>query len=162
MRIEDGMTLQEIGDKYGVTRERVRQVLEREGVVETPQGLAARCVFCAYSSDKTILEIAEDSGFPVATVSHVLGREGLPYRHRTGGPGRLYTDEELLNSLRELGKKLGHTPTCQDVISARPPSHTLYYKRFGSLRNAQRLAGFEPNRVGGRRNRGRTQPEKGE
>ncbi len=162
LRVEDGLTLQEIGDKYGVTREYVRQVLEREGVVERPQTRIRRCVICAYSPDKTVREIADEVGEDCSTVHQALRSHGLPYQHRTGGPGRLYTDEELLNSLRELGKKLDRTPTSKDVISASPPSHTLYYKHFGSLRNAQRLAGFKPNRRGHRRKRGRTQPEKGE
>lgn len=35
---QEGRTLQQIGDTYGVTRERVRQILARLGVVRRPAG----------------------------------------------------------------------------------------------------------------------------
>lgn len=33
---QEGQTLQQIGDRYGVTRERIRQLLAQEGVTGTP------------------------------------------------------------------------------------------------------------------------------
>ena len=148
MRVEEGVDLQVIADRYGVSRERVRQVLAREGMGDRPQGRAARCVLCAYSSDKTILEIAEEAGVAISTARAALKRNGLTYQHRMRGPGRRYTDKELLDLLRQLGEKLGRTPTARDMIAVCPPSQMVYHKQFGSLSNAQRLAGFEPNRPG--------------
>jgi hypothetical protein len=60
-------------------------------------------------------------------------------------PRRFATKEELLRSLRELGEKLGRTPTAKDVDANRGlvPSKSLYWHTFGSLTNALREAGFD-------------------
>jgi Homing endonuclease associated repeat len=60
-------------------------------------------------------------------------------------PRRFATKEELLGCLRELGEKLGRTPTAKDVDANRGivPSKSLYWHTFGSLTNALREAGFD-------------------
>jgi Homing endonuclease associated repeat len=60
-------------------------------------------------------------------------------------PRRFATKEELLRCLRELGEKLGRTPTAKDVDANRGlvPSKSLYWHTFGSLTNALREAGFD-------------------
>jgi Homing endonuclease associated repeat len=60
-------------------------------------------------------------------------------------PRRFATKEELLRCLRELGDKLGRTPTAKDVDANRGlvPSKSLYWHTFGSLTNALREAGFD-------------------
>jgi hypothetical protein len=60
-------------------------------------------------------------------------------------PRRFATKEELLHCLRELGEKLGRTPTAKDVDANRGivPSKSLYWHTFGSLTNALREAGFD-------------------
>jgi Homing endonuclease associated repeat len=60
-------------------------------------------------------------------------------------PRRFATREELLTLLRELGERLGHTPTSRDLDEHRGsmPSKSLYWHTFGSLTNALREAGFD-------------------
>jgi DNA-binding CsgD family transcriptional regulator len=68
--------------------------------------------------------------------------------------GKHYTHEELLNELKRIGSKVKRTPGAQDIIADSKYSFASYYHYFGSLQNAQKLAGFIPNK------RGRTYPEK--
>ena len=60
-------------------------------------------------------------------------------------PRRFATKEELLRCLRELGDKLGRTPTAKDIDANRGlvPSKSLYWHTFGSFTNALREAGFD-------------------
>ncbi len=60
-------------------------------------------------------------------------------------PRRFATKEELLRCLRELGEKLGRTPTAKDIDANRGlvPSKSLYWHTFGSFTNALREAGFD-------------------
>jgi Homing endonuclease associated repeat len=58
---------------------------------------------------------------------------------------RFATREELLDELRALGDELGRPPNGGDLQRRRPavPSKSLYWHKFGSLRNALREAGFD-------------------
>jgi Homing endonuclease associated repeat len=60
-------------------------------------------------------------------------------------PRRFATKEELLRLLKELGDKLGRTPTARDLDDHRGsmPSKSLYWHTFGSLTSALREAGFD-------------------
>ncbi len=55
-----------------------------------------------------------------------------------------YTDDELLQLLKECGKKNGKTPTNRMVkADSNMPSTVTYARHFGSWSNALRLAGFK-------------------
>jgi Homing endonuclease associated repeat len=60
-------------------------------------------------------------------------------------PRRFATKEELLRCLRDLGERLGRTPTAKDIDAHRGlvPSKSLYWHTFGSLTSALREAGFD-------------------
>jgi hypothetical protein len=60
-------------------------------------------------------------------------------------PRRFATKDELLRALRELGERLGRTPTAKDLDAHRGlvPSKSLYWHTFGSLTSALRAAGFD-------------------
>jgi hypothetical protein len=95
----------------------------------------------------TMREFADD---PETTIhpQTVIERFGSWNRaKRAAGlvPRRFATKEELLRCLRELGEKLGRTPTAKDVDANRGivPSKSLYWHTFGSLTNALREAGFD-------------------
>jgi hypothetical protein len=95
----------------------------------------------------TMREFAED---PETTIhpQTVIERFGSWNRAKRAAdlvPRRFATKEELLRCLRELGEKLGRTPTAKDVDANRGivPSKSLYWHTFGSLTNALREAGFD-------------------
>ncbi len=95
----------------------------------------------------TMREFSEDD----ATTIHpqtVIERFGSWNRaKRAAGlvPRRFATKEELLRCLKELGERIGRTPTAKDVDEHRGlvPSKSLYWHTFGSLTNALREAGFD-------------------
>ena len=57
-----------------------------------------------------------------------------------------YSDEYLLNHLKELSVKLGRAPYCWEIDKAGIVKYCIYFKRFGSLSNAQKAAGLVPTR----------------
>jgi hypothetical protein len=58
---------------------------------------------------------------------------------------RLYSDEELLSHMVELGAELDRTPGIRDMDRAKDrPSGALYAYRFGSWNNAVAKAGLDP------------------
>src|SRR5262249_5172535 len=95
----------------------------------------------------TMREFSEDE----ATTIHpqtVIERFGSWNRaKRAAGlvPRRFATKEELLRCLRELGERIGRTPTAKDVDEHRGlvPSKSLYWHTFGSFTNALREAGVD-------------------
>jgi hypothetical protein len=60
-------------------------------------------------------------------------------------PRRFATRDDLVRLLRELGERLGRTPTARDLDEHRAsmPSKSLYWHTFGSLTAALREAGFD-------------------
>jgi Homing endonuclease associated repeat len=60
-------------------------------------------------------------------------------------PRRFATRDDLIRLLRELGERLGRTPTARDLDEHRAsmPSKSLYWHTFGSLTAALREAGFD-------------------
>jgi len=95
----------------------------------------------------TMREFAEDAGTTIhpQTVIERFGSWNRAKRAAGLVPRRFATKEELLRCLRDLGEKLGRTPTAKDVDANRGivPSKSLYWHTFGSLTNALREAGFD-------------------
>ena len=95
----------------------------------------------------TMREFAEDEGTTIhpQTVIERFGSWNRAKRAAGLVPRRFATKEELLRCLRELGDRLGRTPTAKDVDANRGivPSKSLYWHTFGSLTNALREAGFD-------------------
>jgi len=115
-------------------------------------------------TDRQLIEnlqnIAEELG-RTPTASDLLGREGpsnRAYSHRFGSwndalevagltendTRKWYvTDEQLLKPLRELAKKLGHTPSLRESRDCKDtPSEPTYIRRFGSWSKAVEAAGL--------------------
>jgi len=62
---------------------------------------------------------------------------------------RRYTEEELLEKLREIAEEEGETPTQKMLINREDaPSPATYHNRFDSLTKAQEKAGLKPNSRG--------------
>jgi hypothetical protein len=95
----------------------------------------------------TMREFADDSETTIhpQTVIERFGSWNRAKRAAGLVPRRFATKEELLRCLRELGERLGRTPTAKDVDANRGlvPSKSLYWHTFGSLTNALREAGFD-------------------
>jgi hypothetical protein len=95
----------------------------------------------------TMRELADDPEAPFHPQTVVVRFGSWNAAKRKAGlvPRRLATDEELLRQLRELGERLGRTPTGRDLHDRRLelPSTSLYWHRFGSFSLALRAAGFE-------------------
>ena len=60
---------------------------------------------------------------------------------------KVFTNEELLSHLKDLSKKLGKTPTVNDVLKADKYSLIDFYRNFGSFVNAQKVAGLALNQI---------------
>lgn len=85
---EAGSTLQQVGDKYGVTRERVRQLLEEVGVERRSSAsrVYARdtAIVAAYQQGLSAPQVAKQMGTSNFTVYRALRRQGckaLTRRH---------------------------------------------------------------------------------
>lgn len=145
LHVSSRKTLAAIGDIVGVSGELCRRIVRQAGVPQevTRQVLRENrhpratfvCEHCGREK-KMKPSLAKKRRFCSIECSHAHGR---------------LTDEDLLETLRDLAGKLGRTPTTEDLSEFTPHSHHVYYARFGSFRKAQRRAGLKPNKIGGNR-----------
>jgi Homing endonuclease associated repeat len=144
-----------------MARRRARELLDgldHEALVEFQAGIRKR-----YSDEEIVgqlLECAkrlgrspsmrefsadpETSVHPQTVIEH-FGSWNAAKRSAGLVPRRFATRDELLRLLRELGERIGRTPTSRDLDEHRGsmPSKSLYWHTFGSLTNALREAGFD-------------------
>ena len=160
-----------IGKEYGrrVTRQRIEQIARAAGVptrtqlgirAPAPNGRGDRWV-----NPRTGHVYLRSAGGWIMEARQVLkdaGADPLPYRiHHVDGdkennsieniaPGAApkYTKADLLRALRWLALDTGCSPISDFVIQRCPPSHTLYFRAFGSFSEALRAAGLEPHARG--------------
>lgn len=168
-----GATLQEVGERYGVSRERVRQILNAHdypvrSVKETAalqrageHAMGAQIVNL-HSQLGDPREVANRLGVTNATVQEVLRAEELANpmpastrRRKLGSTQKRYTDQELLECIETASKRLGGVLTTnaytefirgRSLSDGRPwPSHQCMHLRFGSWRAALHRAGLRAN-----------------
>jgi hypothetical protein len=155
---EDGATLQEIGDAYKLTRERVRQLLTSRPHARPSRIDPVRIIKAARAA-RSLTETRAVTGYTAASIKRCLvelqhwAAISRLWKYRAKRHREALTNEELLSHLRKLATEIGRTPGIKD-LNERPeyPWHMLYVKRFGSIRRAQELAGLRPNKVGGAHN----------
>ena len=93
----DGQTLQQVGDCYGLSRERVRQILERnypQVIRRQPNWRPIRNVSSMaklYRDGYNLAEIGEHFGLSYQTVSDALHREHPDLIHMGRPPGKRTT-----------------------------------------------------------------------
>jgi len=58
-----------------------------------------------------------------------------------------YSDEQLINHLRELASQLGRIPMAKEVNASGKVTGETYRNRFGSFSKALKAAGLDPNKV---------------
>lgn len=62
------------------------------------------------------------------------------------GYEKKYTNQYLLNHLKELAQQLGRVPSSSDITAAKKVTTKPYFTRFGSFTKAKKLAGLVPNK----------------
>jgi transcriptional regulator with XRE-family HTH domain len=163
-----GWTLRQIGERYGISRQRVDEIVRDRGGPDLSAVIAARRAREADVIEQRAQEIRDwwRAGLPVTTIAQ---RIGLPaarvhrsidtvlspmdraHRNRsivmrTRTPR--YSEEELTAGMREIAHRIGRTPTQEEY---RGHAHELGLasiltlgKRFGSWQAAVVAAGLEP------------------
>ena len=144
MHVEDRMTFSEIGKVVGLSRERVRWLMRREGV---PQSVTADVKARALRHKRVprTSRICECGGTFDTLPSQ---RTRLFCSHRCYSDSISYSDTNLIQHLQKLAALLGRTPNQSDVNSADGPYHVTYVRHFGTWHNAQVVAGLKPNELG--------------
>jgi Homing endonuclease associated repeat len=121
---------------------RIRRRYSDEAILAELKACAARL-----GRSPTMREFASDSKTRVhpQTVIEHFGSWNEAKRRAGLVPRRFATREELLELLKQLGARLGRTPTAKDLDANRRsmPSKSLYWHTFGSLTTALREAGFD-------------------
>lgn len=158
----DGATLEEIGTLYGVTRERVRQIVA--GAVQRGTGLDAIRVIGVCRKAHCLAEAGEVLGTQTTEIKTLLKATGhWPAMHRlwewrkirNSRRGKI-SDDELIAMLQRFAAKLGRTPTMHEVNgNPEMPTHTTFVRAFGNWAPACRAAGLTPRALGGAGHRSR-------
>jgi hypothetical protein len=121
---------------------RIRRRYSDDAILAELEACAARI-----GRSPTMREFAADpktNVHPQTVIEH-FGSWNEAKRRAGLVPRRFATRAELLQLLRQLGERLGRTPTAKDLDAYRRsmPSKSLYWHTFGSLTNALREAGFD-------------------
>jgi Homing endonuclease associated repeat len=171
-----GWTLREIGERYGISRQRVDEIVRDRGGPQLPEVLAARRARTEetiserspeirqwWRAGLSVGEIADKLGLPTARAHRAIGRvlEPIDRAHRnraivTRTRTSRYSSEDLTAGLRAVAERLGRTPTQEEYRAiARElglASILTLGKRFGGWREAIVAAGLTP--LPGARSRG--------
>jgi len=158
---KNGMTYEEIGGMYGVTRERVRQILKKFGVTgSTTRGARAEAKLGVLSADRAhILEWAkrnpglaardaeEALGLEVSRVSQALGAEvSRVFIWKPRNAKLRYTEEMIFEALRSAsilqGAPMSKASYDEYIEVFGGPTSILLTQRFGSWKAACRAAGL--------------------
>jgi hypothetical protein len=168
---ERGATLEEVGATFGVTRERVRQLLKATDLPVTHRRTVRRARRIAEAravSDELMLAFRE--GGDVARTARELGvtaagagdvvRDLATPADRAERSKRLadrsranvkFTLDDLKAAIRSVQSKVGTVPSSQQysrhAAEMGLPSLATVAHRFGSWNNALRAAGLEPLRT---------------
>jgi Homing endonuclease associated repeat len=129
-------------DRLAEFQSGIRRRYSDEQIVEQLTACATRL-----GRSPTMREFEEDPKTTVhpQTVIQHFGSWNKAKRAAGLVPRRFATRTDLVRLLRELGEKLGRTPTARDLDEHRAsmPSKSLYWHTFGSLTAALREAGFD-------------------
>lgn len=166
----DGLTLENVGDRFGLTRERIRQVLNREGVTTAqlahakvarrrrrtePHSAAALTLF---REGLELDEISSRVGLQVADVKALIREHGTPADRATRQQRRAaeretsagaYSEGDLAAAIRRVAEHIGDVPSSsryQEVARELGlPSVPTIINRFDGWAPAVRAAGMRPH-----------------
>lgn len=163
-----GATLQEVGDRFGISRERVRQVFREAGLsTRSPAeaGAMRRArqiremndeIYAAFSESKDLDDVIYRVNAPRSVITAVIDTHfSKAARSRRKTVPQKYSDRELIDCLKQASASLGGVITTADYTGfarerrfddGRPwPTHQTHFKRFGSWRHALEAAGLRSN-----------------
>lgn len=166
-----GETLEQIGRTHGITRERVRQILAKNGINRRSTGESVSLkhariadarrddILAAYRTHGTVLSVIEEfSGqVPSRVVRDVLSEVSVAQRYRSRAPRkRAHTDQSMLAALvraQDAGATTIKEYTDWRATEGDPdiPSVPLLVMRYGSWRGARAAAGLTTVSTGGDR-----------
>ena len=102
LRYVDGWTLQRIGDKYGVSRQRVRQIIGKTGhIAKRDYDILKSDEFLDRTSHLTNDEISRLLNVPYHTVSKFRSKIRHAVSNGDSGPGKGYKVEEIVSKQLE-------------------------------------------------------------
>jgi hypothetical protein len=160
-----GATLEEVGERFGLTRERVRQVFVEAGLAtrsnsETQALRRERIVrerteeICAeFARSGDVNEVAQRLGIARVLVKEVVSRHFARLSPQFGprGKNQRYSDDELLFCVRKAAEAVPGALTTtayiryikgQKAATGRPwPAYQTVAERFGTWQNALTHAG---------------------
>lgn len=155
-----GRAVKEISEEFGVTRQRVYQILDKAGVERTAVGEVSRERKKQKKDELTARIVAtyEELGTVSGTISafrgscsakivrEVLGPRPHPKTRRPGGQRR-WSDADILERMRAADAAGASTRSAYEewraVTAGDAPSWALITMRFGSWSNARRVAGLQ-------------------
>lgn len=166
---EKGATLQQVGDKFGISRERVRQVVKdagtNRGAGGTSQMKRERViaaididqVLVLYRSGLNVRKIAKRMRKPINCIQTVLDKHSDPLdkRRRQSISGRgnaqTFTDEEAIAAIQEAARmngssSLGYVRYDRLAVEHGWPRAQIVMIRFGTWGEAVTAAGLTPNK----------------
>jgi 5-methylcytosine-specific restriction endonuclease McrA len=152
---DDGTRAIDIARKVGLTRERVRQRLERNGRVGTNQNRFPKqgALLDAAALSTTWRGLAERLRVTPRTLELALEKHAvrtevetrlLSNRQAASAEHRLLAQRPYVARIRAIAAEVGHTPT-QDELEARDLYHASLHELFGSAQAAMLAAGLTPN-----------------
>lgn len=159
--VRAGLTLQAVGDLYGISRERIRQICVAQGVatrdIRAQQRQQAerrarrmeRHIFGLSLSypELSISELADWAETDESTIRSALGHRVHVHEVRENSWSERTSNEELLDALRRWAAQTA-TPTSDDyeawAESEGLPGKQTHIIRFGGWNKALTLAGLTP------------------
>ena len=153
-----GMTLAAISEIYGVSGERVRQIVRRNGIPPTVRNVDPLRILASLEASTCVAHAARLATTSTTSVRRLIAEMGMhaEVREWFAKNKRAETErrkawrrESLIIRMRALASRLGRTPNKID-LDRYAKGASGYQLVFGSLPAAQIAAGLPPTKPGGR------------
>jgi hypothetical protein len=135
--VVNGRTLQSVGDQYGLTRERVRQIV-KAGAPKFHNREVSKARTRARRAAARSAHLAEGEKY----------RTSAEESHQISESTRRWTEDTMLEALRRVQSEVGHPLAIAEwrkvAADHDAPSAALYIQRFGTWNRAKELAGLQP------------------